>query len=250
MEQHNNLEKNSEQEGIEELSFSDKIIALITEPTALFNNLRIKPDWGIVLMIYLLFVLISSTLVTYYVTLPNLPILIAQNQNIPEEQKQKMLEDENIMRMVKISSAISGIITPLIFSAIAIFVTAFILYFISNLFGSDTTYKHHISLITYTSLINILGMFLRTPLAIIKQSPSFTISLAVFLPPEKIGTWIFNFLAHFDPFAIWALILVGIGFAIINEISKPKALTTVFGLWVIWLGIVIIIGKIIPQSVQ
>jgi hypothetical protein len=234
-----------ETEEIEELGFGDKLMALLTEPMLLFENIRHKPDWIKPLILLLVFVLISSALITQLVVVPNLPKYIAENPNISEEDKAEMLSDTAQMDRIKLISSISGILSPVIGNVVSVLILAVILFSFATLMGSNMGFIHHFSLVVYTSLINILGMIVRVPLVIFKSDPYMTTSLANILPAEKIGTPMYTLLSQFDPFTIWTLVLTALGFSVINKATKGKGFAIVFGLWVLWVALLMVFGKFI-----
>jgi hypothetical protein len=113
------------------------------------------------------------------------------------------------------------------------------LFVFSNFVSGNSTFLHHFSMVTYASLVGILGILVNVPLTIMKGDPmaQLTTTLATFLPEGKMGTPIFAIFAQINPFTIWSLVLTAIGFAVINKASKTIAFLIVFGLWVVWLGI-------------
>ncbi len=77
-----------------------------------------------------------------------------------------------------------------------------------------------------------------------KNSFDVPFSPAAFLSSDMKEDFIYKFLAKFDLFTIWMIVLLIIGFSVIYKFTQGKAATAVVGLWVIWIFISIALSNV------
>jgi len=58
-------------------------------------------------------------------------------------------------------------------------------------------------------------------------------SLALFLPVDLSDKFYYNFLAGFDIFNLWQVLLISVGISVIYNFTFKKSFTTVFILWLL-----------------
>jgi hypothetical protein len=231
-----------------ELSHSDKMIGVFTEPGKMFEHTSKFPirnkDWVIPLLI--LFILIGIT-----------RTISMMDEDVFLEAKQKQME--NIEKMVEAGTLshdqgeqaienidqqmefmrgpvgwIINIVSTLIFGFIFFFIiTGIYFLFIKLLLKGEGTYSGAMitnGLVGYISIIQvILAAILTMALGSMMQDTS----LASIIGSDKatITGWLF---AKIDPISIWSYIVLSIGFAkMFKTESAGKYYALVFGLWLI-----------------
>lgn len=244
-----------------ELSHSDKMIGVFTEPTQMFSitsKFAAKhKDW--VIPVLLFFILIS---VIRIIAMTNKEVYFeAKKQGI--DRIEKMVEggtmtreqgDEAINAIDQQMEFMNGpvgwvitIATTIIFGLIIIFIIVGIYYlFIKFLFkgeGSFTTALVATGLTTYISILQIIiaGILTMTLGKMIMDT-----SLASVMGSDKttLTGWL---LAKVDPISIWAYIILAIGFSkMFKSESTGKYYALVFGLWLIGGFILFQLAQAIP----
>ena len=242
----------------EELSHSDKMIGIFTEPSSTFEKIAKFPvktiDWFLPVLILLVVVAITQ-------------ILVMSNKEIAYQAKLK--QEETINKMVE-----KGVITreqadqrieqsekftngPLakIFQTIAIFLFGFIYFFIIVLiyflfaklvFKGDGGYTSALVASGLTSYIAIIQIVLAAILAMVFGRLLNGLSIASLADIDK-STLVGFILGKIDPFSIWAYSIIGIGLAkMFKSNSTTKYIIMVFAVWILGSLLFWGIGKAVP----
>jgi hypothetical protein len=137
-----------------------------------------------------------------------------------------------------------------IFGGIAVFIMTFILagifYLVfSFIMGGETTYKKVLSVYSYTGFaVGIVGMIVKLPLMMAKGSALIQTSPAAFLSVDMKDQFLYKFLAKFDIFVVWQMILLIIGFGVIYKFSRGKSAAGVLTLWGIYIVVSILLSNL------
>jgi hypothetical protein len=218
----------------------DRIFGIFHRPGEVYQNLSDKPDWIapfiIVLLVFLIFV--SLTLPT--IILPEQSKTVLENlpEEMPEERKEEIVE-----RMTGTQGMIFGIIGTVFSALFLLFARAGIFLGIFSLFGGKSTYKHSLAIVSYAMLIHVPDSIVKGILMFIKQTPRVYTSLALLMPgADPLTSKPFQLLGRFDIFTIWELSLLSIGFAIMNKLPVKKSAGIIFGIWIIWIVLSVLLG--------
>lgn len=170
---------------------------------------------------------------------------IENSERIPEEKKAEMLEDiqdrfENPSLMSKIimwgSNAIS-------FPLRVIFMSLIILLTGNFIFGGNQPFGSIVNLTALTYMVSIAELALKIPLMLSMETIEVHTGLGLLNIGEQ-GQFLYYFLAGIDFFAIWRLILLGLGAGILYN-KKPGGFTAVlFGFWIVQLIISASLGVV------
>jgi Yip1 domain len=248
----------------EELSHSDKMIGVFSEPSATFEKIAKFPpkviDWF--LPILLLAVLVSVQQVLYH-----------SNPEISFQQKQKQMEAIEKRLDAEVESGqitrdqanqqrdmienrmdqMGGI--SLVFQIIGIFIVIFVIFFIMAgiyfllakfALKGEGSYSSVMVASGLSAYIGILGVIVITIISLLMSKLFMDSSLASFMNSDKstIAGWIF---AKLDLFTIWSFIVFAIGLAkMFKSTSTQKYYILVFGVWLIGGLIFFFIAKAVP----
>ena len=83
-------------------------------------------------------------------------------------------------------------------------------------------------------MISVLSALVKVPLILATGTLSVGTSLAVFMPSDSYATFLYNFLAKFDVFSIWQVIVVAIGMSVIYRFTTRRSLILVGALWFVY----------------
>ena len=224
---------------------ASKVINIFFEPKKVFENLKIKPTWLVPFLIVIVLA-IGSFYYTYPFIMDQQVQKIQENERIPEEQKQAIIET---MKEAD-HPPLWQLAMPPVFGLIVLAVVAGILYFVFNvLLGGDSTYRSVLSVYSYSGLVQVASMIVKFPLIMIKGNVNVQTSLALLLSVEAKDTFLYGVLSSFDVFNFWQVILVSMGMGVMYKYSTKKALITVFVLWIIWIfgkaGFTTLLGGVI-----
>lgn len=249
----------------EELSHSDKIIGILTEPTTTYEKISKHPpktiDW--LLPITLLLVVVA---ITRFIVLSNPEIYYAQKQKQVEKiqerfdkmvQNGQMTKEQANEQMNKIQDNIDKARSPLgyVLQFVGILVFGFVVFFIVSaiyfLFSKfvlkgDGTFVGVMVANGLTSYIAIISVIIAAILSMIFSRLLNDVSVASLINANKM-TFSGFLLSKLDVFTIWSFIVVSIGLAkMFKSTTTGKYYIMVFGLWIGWSVIVYILAKAVP----
>ncbi len=226
------------------LGFWGRLGNIFTSPRKTFEAIDRKPTWVVPLIIIILLTIIS-TQITFPIIMDTQLENLRSNPNIPPERleaiENQFAENVNTQRIITLVSQI--IVTPIIFLALA-----GIFYLVGTVvLGGDTAYKKVLSVLSWSMCIFILSTIVTIPLIIAKGNMNVSLSLALLLSADAIGTKLHAFLSKFDFFVIWFLAVFATGFGIIYRFTTAKTYTAVGILWAIWIALSVALSDVFKQ---
>ncbi|MCK9424948.1 MAG: YIP1 family protein [Ignavibacteriaceae bacterium] len=248
-----------------ELSHSDKLVGIFSEPGKTFESIARFPiktiDWVLPVMAMLVVVIISQ-------------FIMAGNPQIKAEMKQKQMEakekwfqdkvdkgtmtkeqaDEQLQTAEEQMDKMSGTIGK-VFTAIGILVIGFITYlviagfyflFVKFIFKADGTYKHVLLTTGLTSYISIISVIFATIFALVSDKLVRDVSAASLFSMDT-KTFTGFLLAKVDIFSIWVYFVIALGMTkLFNAGDSKKYYYFIFGAWIIWSLLVFVLIKYVP----
>lgn len=239
------LDKISEkEEPPEELSVFQRIWGIFVKPVQVFEYLRVKPDF-LVPLILIILVSVAVNLKVYDIAIQDQIAKIEENDRIPDEQKDLIIDRMEESRHGTKRIINSFVVPPVSVLIIFALVSAIFLFIGNILLGGKARFAQIFSIYCYSYLIiTIAGTIVKLPLWLAKQTMQVETSLAL-LVPETASKTLHNILSSFDIFTLWFLVVFGIGFAVIYRFSQLKGILSVFIAWFIW----VLITKVALASV-
>lgn len=227
-----------------ELSHSDKMAGIFSEPAATFAHTAAFPprtiDW--LLPVVLLFLLIG---VSNFLLMRN-PEIAFQLKQQQSEKIEELVEsgtltreqaDQQLENMSKMTEgAIGGVITfigILVGGSIFFFLIVLVYFVVAKLiFKDDGNYSSALVASGLPSYIVMIQVVLAAILSIVMGRLINDTSVAALMDVDRASTlgWL---LAKIDPITIWAYIVVSIGLAkMFKSENTGKYFALVFGLWI------------------
>jgi hypothetical protein len=224
-----------------QLGIFDRIMNVFIAPRQTFLSIDQKPDWLIPMIIVVLVVLVFTMLI--------LPISLPEQLDKARiKQEEKGLSPDEIDRAREIGKKfgkIAGPIFAVIGTILYLLALSGIFMFIGNfVLGGQTTYPKILSVISYTSLIGSLSSLLLLTMILTKKTINVSFSLAAFLPADAFDSFKYHLLSKIDLFAIWQIIVAGIGFSVIYKFSTKKATIMVASVYLIYAIISLILVSV------
>ncbi len=252
----------------QELSHTDKLVGIFTEPAATFEQIaKFKPrtiDW--ILPILLMFIVVgivqivmmSNPIIRYDVIEKQ---VTAMEKRLDESVKKGEItqtqadEQLNAMRnnMDKMGTGVF-----LVVQVIGIFVVGFIIFFIITaiyflfakfIFKDSGSYQSALVANGLTAYIGIIQMIVLLVAAMLTDRIFSDTSVASFLDIDKSNFtgWL---LAKLDIFTIWAYIITGFGLSrMFQTKSTGKYWAMLFGLWLLWSLLMFAVGDKLPFGI-
>lgn len=244
-----------------ELSHSDKMIGVFTEPGKMFERTSKFPprhkDWVIPLLV--LFILIGITRsismldeeVFYTVKQEQIEQVqqsIEDGTRTPEEGEQTIEAIEQQMEFMRGPVGwIINIVATIIFGFIFFFIIVGIyFFFIKAILKGEGTYGSAMVANGLTAYISVIQVVIAAILTMVMGKMMQETSLASFMGSDKdaIIGWVY---AKINPFSIWAYIVLSIGFAkMFKSQSSGKYYALVFGLWLIGGLLIFFLAQAVP----
>ena len=204
------------------------------EPKKVFHRLKLKPTW--ILPLFIVLVLITAT------TVVTTPLQMeAGRQRIQNSTELTPDEKEKQLSQMEIGAQYAwiGTIAAPIVGLIIFFVIVGVLMLLGSLImGGDASFSQVASIYAWSGLIAGLGMIVKTPLMLWKNSPDIRTSLAIILPGSDTSSFLYHLLnSATDVFLVWQIVVLIMGIAIVYNFSKGKAAAVVLVPTVVGVGI-------------
>ncbi|MEN8191438.1 MAG: Yip1 family protein [Bacteroidota bacterium] len=267
MEEFNEQEPTNESNSIEEeeeLTHTDKMVGVFTEPTNTFTEISQFPaktaDWIVPLLIFIVLVNLSTILMQ---TNPQIKYSMVEKQM---EVVQKSLDDavksgamtqeqadsrSEAIREQFESGGAAMMIPQIVGTVIGVFIFFFIVsgyFFAISKFGLKGTGTYKDAMVAYglPLYVAMIQVIFTVILAMLMNKIITDTSIVNFIDVDK--TQLLGFLmSKIDPFSIWFYAVVGVGFAkMFKSDSIGKYIGMVIGSWLIFSIIFFFIGKAVP----
>ena len=232
------------------ITFSDKIIGVITEPFQFYERLAIiKPRY--INWLAPILILIAMSSVTNYLMMSN-PVIVNQaverqmaaveaslNNAVTSGQLTRDAADAQLDKIRESVEAQIG--SGVLINLAAIFVMTFVLFFITTgvyflitkfVLKGDGNYSTMLSAYGSTYYILILQIIVMLIYALATDNLISSTSLAYFtgMDSKEFGGYL---MSKVDPFSVWFHLIVGIAIAkMFKSANTVKYILSVFGLWI------------------
>ena len=222
-----------------EKGFIQRWIDIYFSPQAAYESIDRKPDWIVPLLVVAIIAAIAAFVLFPVIVQTQIDQLV-DKQGMSYEDAQQQVQQTEVF--IKYLGPIGAIISTFVMA----FIVAGIFFLVNNhLLGGDSTYKKVLAVYSYTTLgIQTVGTIIAVPVMLAKNSFDVPFSPAAFLSSDMKEDFIYKFLAKFDLFTIWMVVLLIIGFGVIYKFTQGKAATAVVGLWVIWIFVSIALSSV------
>ena len=207
------------------------LVKVFSEPKQAFEVIKNTSTWVFPIILSLVF-----SIIFMYSTIDIQKELqkttIMQNERIPEEYKDKALEDMEKPSFFRdsIMPAISGTIITFVFP---LFIALVLFVFGNFIFGGKSTYKINFAAACWAGMIGLVEMIIKLPLILHKESMEIYTSLALLMDASQSKTFLFMLLNMVDLFSIWKIIVYATAFMVIYNFSKQKSYATIIALFVV-----------------
>lgn len=231
----------------EELSHSDKLVGIFTEPGKTFENIAQHPyktvDWFLPF-----FLLLLITAICHFILMNNPAIKYSVNEKAISKVEKRLdaevkaghiTQDQANQQISRMRQFMGGSLQTIIAIA-GIFIGGFIVFFIlagiyfllvKFILKGDGNYMSILIPYGLTSYIAILGIVIATILAFVMNRYFLDISLASILNSDK-TTFIGFILDKLNIITIWVMVVLGIGFSkTFKSKSSGKYIILVLCLW-------------------
>jgi hypothetical protein len=160
--------------------------------------------------------------------------MLSKSETIPPQVLDQMREQAQNPN--PINGIVGGIIAVFIIDLIGALVAWFIGSFIM---GGEAKFKAMWGATVLGGLIIPFGGIIRMLMTLARGDAHVSLGLAALFPGKDLTSIFYSILYYFDAFALWSLIVTGIGYSIVLGISRGRGFMTVL-IWYILFTIVMI----------
>ena len=234
----------------EDISLSDAMTGVFTEPRATFEdvkNSKKRSYWVVPAIILIIFTIAASFMVIndeeLYSEIKTMQT-DAVRKRMEERVKEGKMSQEEMNQAIERTGKfmdksspfflISTILGPLIGGFVVLFIRALILWLVIKIFKGTASYMLVVCVTALTGLIDVLSTVINTVLAILTGRLMVNIGPSLIFSKDSLSEDMMKFVSHFDLISIWYLIVLGIGLAAVSNLKSSKTIPSVFALWIIW----------------
>jgi hypothetical protein len=238
----------------EEITLSDAITGVFTEPVQTFEDVKKagkKNFWLVPIIILIVLTIIASFIIMRDEELSaeiRSKQMLAVKEKLEEQVKEgKMTQEQMNERMDRMEQGFRGtnpiflvfrIIGPIIFIFIVLFLKGLVFWGLIKALKGTATYMLVISVLGLTSVIESVQAVINTALSIVTGRLGANIGPILLFAKDALGENMSKLVSHFDLLSIWYFIILGIGLAKVSQLKTSKVMPVVFVLWVIYIVIV------------
>jgi hypothetical protein len=210
-------------------------LGVLFSPVATFRSIREAPSWLPPLLILLVLVAASQWLVA-----PKIDMEAAIREGM--ERQGQTVTDEQVEQMANMQRRFAvpcGVVVLLLGWTL----TALLVWGLANVAGGEIGFRRSVGVSLHALMPYAVSALLTIPVILgrAEVDPSeaqlglLASHLAAFAP-EDAPMWMLALLARIDLFAIWTLLLFGVGLHVVARLSKGAAAGITLVLWLLWLG--------------
>jgi len=223
------------------LSIGSKLGLIFTNPKRVFESLKIKPDWLVPTLIIVV-LSVASAFFLKDITLEMQKERIIASENIPEEQKEVILqrfEDSGSMQMIM------GMVGAVVFVFASFALVAGLYLFTGNvILGGQSNFKTLLAVYAWGFMPSIPEAIIKIPLMLAKNSIHVYTSLAILFDTSESETVLFKIANAVDIFALWRVALWAIGFSVVYKFTEGKSYAVIGAWYIIWVVVSIALSSL------
>lgn len=194
------------------------IIGVFAGPTQAFGSYNRRPSIWVVLILTIVLGFVSNAFLSVYNAQMQADI-IAKSSTLPPEVLGRM--QQNAQNPDQIMGGITGAGAQVIFGIIMALLAWGVGSFVM---GGDSKFKKVWGVTLLAGLIPLVGSIVKLPLMAAKNSMYVSFGLAALLPDKDFTSIVYWLLYFFDGFVIWGIIIAGIGYGVVFNITRGKGI--------------------------
>jgi Yip1-like protein len=252
-----NKPESTEEVPQENITVSDAMTGVITEPGDTLEAVKTSTKrnyWVTPIIILGVIYLVSSFLVMndeeLYSEIKEKQ-MTAMKERLDKAVKEGKMTQEQVNESIEKADKMFSKSNPLFyvfpfFGVVMVFISLFfrglIFWGALKLFKGTASYILVICVLGLAAVIDSIQAVIDTVMAIFMGKLNANIGPALLFSKEAVGDKMMTFLAHFDLFNFWWLIVVGIGLAKVSNLKSSQTLPVVIALWLVWISATTFLG--------
>ena len=218
--------------GHEDLNLWERLKRVFYAPSTSFEAARAEPgfhDWLLPTALVVAVWIGTNWLTLDLVTDSNHPVHQEQLADMPEEDRQRVLD---WMEMTRLHGWYS--LPPVAGFAILVIISLALLAVSRWIFRSEATLRDMLVVKAYASLIGGAELCARTFLVLLYGTPQVFLSPGGLLSPAMRETLVGRILTAANFFDCWQACVVGIGLSVMVGIPHRRGMVAIVVLWAVW----------------
>jgi hypothetical protein len=197
-----------------------RLTGVITNPVAVFEDIRKRPDYLTPILLMLLTSIIAASII--------IPIALDVSFKELSEKSPEVADRIDAMRPISyIAGMVGAAVAPLVMWLI---MTALIHVF-AGLAGGEGEFKPLLSVLGYAGIPGYLKAIVMAIVAFVTGNPQPKLGLDIlFKPEDTVGKIINVVLSNIEILNLWYIALLIIGISVAKEMSRERAVIP----WAIW----------------
>lgn len=214
-----------------QMGLLSRIVGVFTSPGRTAEAIGAKPNWLVPAIIIILLMLLFTYLAK--------PVIIQETvtrvQQMMESKGAAQDQIDTVLNRIQTSMGLRMFVGVTVTTALGIFIWAAIWLFISNIvLGAQASYAQMLGVNVYRYFITTIGLLIKLPIMLSKQTMNVHFSLATFLPDDQKTTFLYKMLMQVELFNIWAIVVLSIGIAVVSKLDTKKVWPWVVLVYVVW----------------
>ena len=214
-----------------QMGLLSRIVGVFTSPGRTAEAIGAKPNWLVPAIIIILLMLLFTYLAK--------PVIIQETvtrvQQMMESKGAAQDQIDTVLNRIQTSMGLRMFVGVMVTTALGIFIWAAIWLFISNIvLGAQASYAQMLGVNVYRYFITTIGLLIKLPIMLSKQTMNVHFSLATFLPDDQKTTFLYKMLMQVELFNIWAIVVLSIGIAVVSKLDTKKVWPWVVLVYVVW----------------
>ena len=209
------------------------VVGVFTSPTATFAEFSQRPQILIPLILTVVIMAATGAVSVKYSSMAQYEMMKTSTVIPPaalEEMRQDALD----------ANPVTGAIAPVAFVVVIGLLAALVAWFLGSfVFGGQAKFGAVWAVGLMGGLISIVGGLLRLPLVFAKGTILVSYGLAAVLPGKTFTSVLYSIFYYLDVFAVWGIIVTGIGYAAIFGLTKGKGMAVAAITMLLFTGLLI-----------
>lgn len=204
--------------GEEKRSIWNIMVGVFAGPAEAFSAYNKRPRIWAILLVSICLALIFNFFVAEYQSKMQYDIM-SKSKSLPPQVLDQMKEDTENPNQVTggIAGSVMIVVIGLLSALLAWGIGSFAM-------GGDSTFKKVWGVSLLGGLVYLVGNLVKLPLMITKGNMYVSFGLAVLMPDKDFTSILYWLLYYLDAFMIWSMIVTGIGYAAVFNISRGKGI--------------------------
>ncbi|MFH1374104.1 MAG: YIP1 family protein [bacterium] len=195
------------------------IAGVFTSPTEAFRQYQIKPKLIIPIIIIFIVTAVYGGLTAQYGAMTQYEMMKTSTV-IPPQALEQMRQDAMNTGFLK-----GALITAAMIIVVTVLEALVVMFLGSVIMGGKAKFKAIWGVGLLGGLIFQIGNLLRLPLVFAKGTIQVSYGLAALFPDKNFTSIGYSLLYYLDIFAVWGIIVTGIGYAAVFGISRGKGIS-------------------------